>query len=213
MCISKDQIGSSRKFLRQYKEKLTSLSQIEFENAIGLCLGDVSLQKSVSNHEEFRIKFEWGDKHKDYAFHVYNIFQRWCLSETKRIERRNANGKIVVSWRFQTITHRAFLPLANLFLDAERNYRKSIRPGIVKDHLTDRAFAYWYMDDGSIASKNRLGTVLHTQGFDLSEVQILCQELTEKFALKCWPKLNKGKYCIVISGHSFDIIISLLSLG
>ncbi|GJP33119.1 hypothetical protein CLOM_g2366 [Closterium sp. NIES-68] len=67
------------------------------------------------------------------------------------------------------------------------------------------------MDDGSIASKNRLGTVLHTQGFDLSEVQILCQELTEKFALKCWPKLNKGKYCIVISGHSFDIIISLLS--
>nr|YP_008816001.1 putative LAGLIDADG homing endonuclease [Closterium baillyanum]AGZ90269.1 putative LAGLIDADG homing endonuclease [Closterium baillyanum] len=64
------------------------------------------------------------------------------------------------------------------------------------------------MDDGSIASKQRLGTVLHTQGFDLSEVQILCQELTQKFGLKCWPKLNKRKYCIVISGHSFDIIIS-----
>jgi hypothetical protein len=44
----------------------------------------------------------------------------------------------------------------------------------------------------------------------VSEVQILCQELTEKFGLKCWPKLNKQKYCIMISGHSFDHIISLL---
>ena len=58
MCLSKDQIGSSRKLLREYKQKLTSLSQVEFDTAIGLCLGDVSLQKSVSNHEEFRIKFE-----------------------------------------------------------------------------------------------------------------------------------------------------------
>jgi len=64
----------------------------------------------------------------------------------------------------------------------------------VKEHLTDRALAYWYMDDGSIASKKRLGTVLHTQGFDLSEVKILCQELTDKFGLKCWPKLNKVLY-------------------
>lgn len=74
MCISKDLIGSSRKLLPLYKQQLTSLSQVEFETAIGLCLGDVSLQKSVSNNEEFRIKFEWGDKHIDYAFHVYNIF-------------------------------------------------------------------------------------------------------------------------------------------
>jgi hypothetical protein len=86
------------------------------------------------------------------------------LKQPKRVERKNAYGNIIVSWRFQTITHKAFQPLANLFLDVERGYRKSIRPGIVKDHLTDRGLAYWYMDDGSIASKQRLGTVLHTQG-------------------------------------------------
>lgn len=76
MFITKDQIGPSRKLLKQYKQQLTDLTQVEFETAIGLCLGDISLQKSVSNNQEFRIKFEWGDKHKDCAFHVHNIFQR-----------------------------------------------------------------------------------------------------------------------------------------
>lgn len=63
MTIRKDQIGSSRKLLKQYKSLLFSLSQIQKETAIGLSLGDVSLQTQSKNKLESRLNlnFEWGN--------------------------------------------------------------------------------------------------------------------------------------------------------
>lgn len=144
--ILKNQIGSSSLLLRQYKDQLTSLSPIQKEIAIGLYLGDPSLQRQSK------------------------------------------------------ISHQSFSFLANLFLNESR--KKRILPGLIRDHLTDRGLAYWYMDDGGLASKGRFATNFHTQNFEFHEVRRLCEECFKKFALDCWPKKNKKGFCIVISGKS-----------
>jgi hypothetical protein len=58
--ISKSQVlglGPNSKLLRQYKDSLGSLSQIEKEAAVGLMLGDASLQ-TQNKGKTFRMKFE-----------------------------------------------------------------------------------------------------------------------------------------------------------
>jgi hypothetical protein len=70
------------------------------------------------------------------------------------------------------------------------------------------------MDDGGKSCYNReyerRGFVLNTQGFTVSDVEILCHGLTSKYGLKCWPKANKKGFIIVISGDSYKLMMSLI---
>ena len=105
------------------------------------------------------------------------------------------SNKQIRTWRIQTISHQAFFPLAELFIFPE-NGKKRILPdqltsSLVQKHLTPQGLAYWYMDDGGLASRDRFATNLNTQGFQFHEVEILCEELATKFKLICWPKKNK----------------------
>ncbi len=67
------------------------------------------------------------------------------------------------------------------------------------------------MDDGSIKSTQIQAVLLNTQGFSHAEVRILCNVLTQKFNLSCWPrKQKKNTYQIFISGKSFETLHSCL---
>src|SRR4051794_17052531 len=109
------------KALKILKSQLGFLSKIQFETAIGLLLGDVSIQ-SQNKGKTYRLKFEWGDVNKEYAFHVYSLFKGWILTEPKKRSRININQNEVNTWWFQTFSHEAFNPLAELFIN---NGRKS----------------------------------------------------------------------------------------
>jgi len=65
--------GPNNKYLKEYKLSLISLSVIQMEAAIGLMLGDASIQ-TQNNGKSYRMKFEYSIKSKEYAEHVYNIF-------------------------------------------------------------------------------------------------------------------------------------------
>lgn len=82
----------------------------------------------------YRLKFEWGDINKGYAFHVYVLFKD--LTEPKAQTR--INGNEVLTWRFQTFSHEAFNPLAELFLSVQG--KKMIKDGLIRDHLTPTLF-------------------------------------------------------------------------
>jgi len=66
-------LGPNSRLLKQYKESLGNLSIVQRDAAIGLVLGDASLQ-TQNNGKTYRIKFEWGDKNKVYLDHVYALF-------------------------------------------------------------------------------------------------------------------------------------------
>jgi hypothetical protein len=78
-------------------------------------LGDASLQ-SQNGGKTYRMKFEWGDRSKAYLDHVYKLFDEWVLSEPHKKIRISPKGNTVINWGFQSISHKAFNDLANLFI-------------------------------------------------------------------------------------------------
>lgn len=115
---------------------------------------------------------------------------------------------MVVNWGFQTISHEAFVYLADLFI----KNKKIISKDLIKLHLTPVGLAYWFMDDGGKLdynknSKNK-SVVLNTQSFTTTEVQNIAHQLTEKFGLDCEVRSNKGKKIVVIKNYS--VFISLV---
>ena len=205
-------IGKSpnSRLIKEYKESLISLTKDQWEASIGLILGDASLQ-SQNKGKTFRIKFEWGNKNKSYVNHVYNLFDEWVLSQPHKKSRLSPNNNLVINWGFQTLSHKAFNPLADLFLI---NGKKTVSKFLIKNHLTDRGLAYWFMDDGGKLdynknSKNK-SIVLNTHSFTEEGVLNISEELNEKFKLNCEIRSNKGKKIIVIDYSSYSIFRKLV---
>lgn len=94
MKINKSQViglGTNSNLVKAYKGSLNNLSTIQSEAAIGLMLGDASLQ-TQNKGKTYRMKFEWGDKNKPYLDHVYNLFAEWVLASPHIKQRINSNG-------------------------------------------------------------------------------------------------------------------------
>ena len=202
-------IGPNSKLLKEYKMSLKDLTAVQWEASIGLMLGDVSLQ-TQNKGITYRMKFEWGDKNKNYLEHVHSLFNEWVLSPPHKKSRININNNIVINWGFQTISHTAFKPLADLFL---LNKRKGIQENLINDFLTERGLAFWFMDDGGKLdynknSKNK-GLVLNTHSFSKEEVDLMSIELSNKFNINTFIRLNKNKSVIVIDSSSYKKFLDL----
>ena len=132
------------------------------------------------------------------------MFDEWVLSNPHKKVRISPKGNTVINWGFQTISHKAFNPLAELFL---LDGKKGISDSLIKNHLSERGLAYWFMDDGGKLdynknSKNK-SVVLNTQSFSDLEVIQMSKELSNKFKLNCEVRSNKGKKIIVILSDSY----------
>ena len=108
-------ISPNARELTAYKAALPPLTMSLVVISIGLMLGDVSLQGNASS-TAYRLKFEWGDLNKAYAFHVYEWFKMHCLSEPREQVRINKLGNSVTTLCFQTVMHPAFNVLADIFI-------------------------------------------------------------------------------------------------
>nr|YP_009710676.1 LAGLIDADG endonuclease type 2 [Amanita muscaria]QFZ98625.1 LAGLIDADG endonuclease type 2 [Amanita muscaria] len=204
-------LGPNSTKIKEYKNSLLELTSIQKEAIIGLMLGDASLQ-SQNKGKTYRIKFEWGNKNKVYALHVFELFDEWVLSQPHKKDRLSPQGNLVINWGFQTFSHIAFNYLADLFF---KNGKKSIPDNLILDHLTSRGLAYWFMDDGGKLdynknSKNK-SVVLNTQSFTELEVQKMSEQLINKFDLLCEVRSNKNKKVIVIKDASYPKFYELIS--
>ena len=206
-------IGKSpnSKIFKKYKESLTALSQLQWDISIGLILGDASLQ-TQNKGKTYRLKFEWGNKQKSYLDHVYNLFNEWVISLPHKKTRLSPKGNEIINWGFQTISHEAFNPLAELFIN---NNKKIVPELLIKDHLTPIGLAFWFCDDGGKLDYNKnsknQSIVLNTQSFTDLEVERMALELSAKFSFNCEVRSNKGKKVIVIKSESFPEFIKLVN--
>lgn len=201
--IQKSEIGKSRKLLRQYKNQI-SLKKEQFEMCIGLILGDTHVQ-TQNNSDSYRLKFEVGEKNLEYLKHIHEELDEFILSKPNLIVRTNKNGNEVKTFQLQTISHTDFNNLANGFEISKG--KKSINYDFLYKELTPRSIAYWFMDDGGKLdyTKNEgKGIVFNTQNFEFEEVQQLCDILNKRFGYKTWPKKNKGRFVVAISGESYE---------
>ena len=207
-------LSPNSSLIKEYKKSLgSSLNPIQWETSIGLMLGDASLQ-TQNKGKTHRIKFEWSDKSKPYLLHVYNLFDEWVISSPHKKSRFSPKGNLIVNWGFQTISHEAFNYLAELFL-LNNGRKKGISDRLIRDHLTERGLAYWFMDDGGKLdynknSKNR-SIVLNTHSFTDIEVELMSKELMEKFKIECELRSNKSKKVIVIRNNSYPLFYKIIN--
>jgi hypothetical protein len=84
------------------------------EILIGLCLGDLFIQKTNVNA---RIFFEQGTVHEGYLKHLYEQFKDYCLTEPKTYVRapNSQTGKIHSRISFKTRSAPCFTEFYNLF--------------------------------------------------------------------------------------------------
>nr|ACU25388.1 hypothetical protein [Trebouxia angustilobata] len=188
-------------------EKNSKLTLLQKEVLFGVILGDAHLE-TQNNRITYRVKFEQSIKHKAYIEHLYDVFKNYVKTspQLKLVTYKNSqtNGqKQSINIRFATISSSTFTFFGKQFYKD----KKKVIPKLIHRWLTPRALAYWYMDDGSMKSTQSKGVLLNTQAFSHSEVQLLCNVLTEKFNLYCWPrKQKKNTYQIYISGKTYETL-------
>ncbi len=186
----------SRK-IEAYKQKL-KLTDLQRDILVGLLLGDACLE-TQNRGRTYRLKIEHSDTQAPYVQHLYGCFKEWVLQEPK-IKVQMIKGKAYQKLWFTTVSHAAFRFYAQQFY---RNGKKVV-PKLIKRLLTERGLAYWFMDDGSIKSKQSKAVIFNTQGFDKPDVTRLVKVLREKFSLEAKPRRQRERQQIYISGRSYE---------
>lgn len=168
-------------------------------------LGDGCLETQNKGHT-YRLKVEQSINHQQYVQHLYNLFSDWVLTPPQIKEKVSKNHKSQ-NIAFQTVSHEAFRFYAHQFY---KDGKKCV-PKLIHRWLTANAIAYWFMNDGSIKSKESKGIIFNTQCFTRLEVEHLIKVLQAKFDLQASLRKQKDGYQIYVSGKSFEVFAELVS--
>jgi len=196
-----------KKRLKKFERNQIILPNDLKEILIGLLLGDLCAQKRSSKGNT-NLHFEQGIKHKDYIFHLFDLFKNFCRSNPKISDRLadKRTGKIYTRVQFATLTLPCFNELYTLFYPLNRK----IVPLNITELLTPVGLVYWICDDGTYNKKHKY-IRLATNSYTLQEVHLLLEVLRNKFNLKCYAIQEKTGYVITISAKSVLNLQSLLN--
>ena len=209
-------LGRSRD-LKQLKEGL-QLTGLQKRILPGILLGDAHL--STQDHgTTYRLHVYQDIKHKEYVYHLYEIFKELCLLEPTIKERTHrtglCKGRTYQMIAFKTVSTPLFKFYATLFncnsqpkgLFLRNQPNKSLTERVPREihrWLTPIGLAYWYMDDGSMKGKTSKAVYFNTQGFSFKEVESLCGVLINKSRCLAKPVKKKGQDVIYVSAKSFS---------
>lgn len=191
--------------MKNYRALLTELTPLQKEVIVGLMLNGASLQ-TQNGGKSYRLKFVWGYESINYANHIFELFEEWFISPNAVEERVNKNDVTVNTVVNQTLSHTAFNFLHDLFIE---DNKKVVKPGLIKNNLTSLGLSYWYMENGGKLdyTNDSAGFLLYTQKFSSEEVDILINELREKFNLEGVRKENKNLPIIQFSASNANAFI------
>jgi len=163
--------------LSEYKASLPKFNQRQKNIIVGTLLGDSTLQRPKGTNPLYTLKFEQKIDSSLYLDSIYDIFKDFCGSSPQVYIKKSGIPK---SYWFKTYGLRAYDFYGSQFynIDAKIGSRKKVVPKLIHRWLNPESLAYWFMDDGS---KGTSGYYLHTQGFSLSENEILADALGKVF--------------------------------
>ena len=152
--------------IEQHKRNL-KLNSVQREILVGKILGDAHLE-TQNNGRTYRLKIEHSIIQTKYVDWLYENFKDWVLTPPQ-IKLKIVNGRTSKNIWFQTVSHPALRFYAQQFY---LNSKKKI-PKMIKKFLSPRTLAIWFMDDGSIKSKEHRALILNTQCFDKKDLSLL----------------------------------------
>ena len=193
---------NKKKRLKNFERKSIFIPNDLQEILIGLLLGDVCAQKR-STKGNTNLHFEQGLVHKDYLFHLFELFKSFSGSPPKIAERKpdKRTGKVYTRVQFATLT----LPCFNVLYENFYPKGKKVVPSNIEELLTPLGLAYWLCDDGTFCKKHKYIRIA-TNSYTLQEVDLLLGVLRSKYNLTCYSIQERSGYVITIAAKS---VISL----
>jgi len=181
--------------IEKYKRNL-KLSEKQREILVGLLLGDGHLE-TQNNSKTFRLKVGHSVQQAKYVDWLYEQFREWVLTPPQE-KQVNINGKSFVNFWFNTISCECFRFYAQQFYRG----REKIVPKMIDKLLTPRGLAVWFMDDGSLKSKEHKAIILNTQCFTVSDIRILQKALVKNWEIESQLRKQKDGIQILITRDS-----------
>lgn len=185
-------------------KKRLKLTPRQREIIVGLLLGDGCLERTGKG-STYRLKVEQSAKHKPYVDHLYEEFRQWVQTPPRKRVLKT-NGGQEGNWTFQTVSHPSLKFYGTQFY---KDGTKAV-PKLIDHWITPIGLAYWFMDDGSMKSKDSKGVIFNTQDFSKAEVELLTRVLGTKFSLEASLRKQREGYQIYVSGRSYERFIELV---
>ena len=188
--------------IEAYKTTLR-LSDVQREMLVGILLGDACLETQNAGRT-YRLKIEQGVAHADYVRHLYEVLRDWVLSPP-RPKQGQTRGVTTINLAFQTVSHDELAEFGELFY----RDRRKIVPENIGALLTARGLAYWYMDDGSMKSRQSKGVLFNTHAFRDGEIKRLISAL-EGLGLAARERTQSDGIQVYVSGRSYERFVELV---
>ena len=173
---------------------------------IGCMLGDLTAEKPSINSNT-RLQFKQSLKNSSYIEHLYSIFQEYCGSKPiimSKFDNRPNKMKEYHSIKFQTLSLPCFNKYKELFYSQEGI---KIIPIETESLLTNKALAYWIMDDGY---NSATGFYICTESYTYDEHQILITALKNKFKLSSSAHKTTNGYRLYFHSSSKANLLKLI---
>lgn len=176
----------------------------EKEILFGTLLGDSNLQ-TYTGGKTWRARFIQSNAHKDYLFHLYDIFKPIVKTSPRQSWLWLESGES--RWTFNT----SVLPLDLEFGKIFYLKNKKIVPSneYLDLYLTPRAIAYWFMDDGSLKS-NCKAYILCTDSFKLDDLKRIGEIFKNKYDIKISFHKQRLNYRIYIPRKEYNKFKNLI---
>lgn len=163
--------------IEKYKQGL-KLTPKQREILIGLLLGDGHLE-TQNDGLTYRLKIEHCQAQKDYVKWLYNNFREWVLTPPQE-KIKEINHIAVKNIWFNTVSHISFRYYGSQFYCHKR--RKV--PKYIGKLLKPLTLAVWFMDDGSLKSREHKALILNTQGFNKEDIERLRTGLEKHYQIE-----------------------------
>lgn len=116
--------------------------------------------------------------HKDYLFHIYEIFKDYVKTLFKFYDNSLNNKR----WSFNTCVIPELKTFVDLFYKKVGNKRIKVINPLIYEYFNEISIAYWLMDDGSLKKVgNTKAFIFCTDSYTKEEVLILGEMFKKKY--------------------------------
>ena len=184
--------------------KKINLTTRQREIIIGKILGDGHLE-TQSHGQTYILRIEHSYHQKDYVDWAYNELKS-LASNIPKIKFQAVAGKIYRKYWFNTIA----TPSLRFYGQQFYPEKKKVIPKQIYKWLSPLTLAVWFMDDGSIKSKECRAKILNTQGYSSEDVQKLIEALERVYGISAKPRRQKEGLQIYIPAQEVDKFKSII---
>ena len=177
---------------------------------IGIMLSDGSLYKS-SPSANVRFEMSFGEKYKELAFHIGDLFKDYMSNPVKSLVVKGVN-KSYINYRLKTKTLSIFNPYHDMFykLNPDTNKYTKMVPQNIIELMDPIVLAYLIQGDGNF-DKGRNRVRIYTNSYRKSEVENLALAINTKLNIYTAPLLDrKDQWILTIGAKNLELLRNIV---